>query len=77
MIYLIMYLMLNLFGAMQINSWVKWNFGSWDELVEVLKFTDSDGIEGYTNKEIISAMGVTLLIAGFIIWITAFWGEDK
>lgn len=76
MIYFIMYFMLNLFGAMQINSWVKWNFGSWDELVEILRFIDSDGIEGYTNKEIISAIGVSLFIAGFIIWITSFWKRD-
>lgn len=75
MIYLYIYLLLNLFAAIQISYWVKSNIGDFHDLVDLLRVMDGDTLEDLSNKEIIGCIFAMLFVAGFIVWVIAFMGE--
>ena len=68
--------MCNLFGAMQINSWVKHNFDNYDNLINTMRYLGEDGYEGLSNKVIFRVYCFVFFTAGFIVWVSAFRGED-
>lgn len=68
MIYIYIYLLLNLFGTIQLGNIVKEHLGSWDGLIEILKYQDRR-LEQLTNKQIMTSLSIALFLLGFIMWL--------
>jgi hypothetical protein len=76
MIYLYIYLLLNLFATIQINIWVKMLVGDWETLVECIRITSESDLSYYSNKQIISAISFILFVAGIFVLINV-WRDSR